>query len=467
MDVEDVATQLASCKLLEKVQESVCRQMADKTDDAEQLNMARMLNKLESINILLVGSTGYGKSALVRGLTGQNAEEGGVIPTTKGVTRYSHGTITFIDTKGFETYAHQEFDELDRILREANIKKKVHIAFVLQSAGSTIVASPLLKTMTLLLLYRIPFCSLVTRPYSGNNQTHGHLTEMKRLMCVAAKQVSRSLVPRNWFSCRSRRDGVVAADDEDEEDEDENQNQNQNQNQHDNNNKNKGLQQGSVPDKPPCFRVNSVPYRILDEATGRVEFERPAEGLADLVKFVVEDSTLKHDLGTFFLLSLKEDMTIFGKLGGHIRLKIAELLRWWSSSHKKQLAEWAVQHVSAEKSILSVDGQAWFLWQMLRVLKHLSDEKTKPPPAPPLPQPELQGQEAIDGVAPDGENDDDNLCPICNENQKNVGLVPCGHIFCGKCVSAVRNSDALYHQATTCPTFRRVIVNTVTIQAPS
>ncbi len=195
MDVKDIAKQLEDCDLLGKIQDGICSQLADETDEPEKLRTARLLNLMTTINVLLIGRTGYGKSALITALTGQEAKEGGVIPTTKCATRYSHGTITFIDTKGFEVYTDEEYKDLEDILRQEDVNLKVHVAFVLQSAGDPIVANPILRAMALLLRYRVPFCSLVTKPYSGNNRTQGHILEMKRLMAEAATKVAPSKIP--------------------------------------------------------------------------------------------------------------------------------------------------------------------------------------------------------------------------------------------------------------------------------
>ncbi len=131
--------------------------------------------------------------------------------------------------------------------------------------------------------------------------------------------------------------------------------------------------------------MNSVPFRVFLE-TGEIDYERPAQGLPELVKFVVEDSNLKEDLATFFLLSVKEDMSFLGRLGEHVRLKIAGVIRWWLSSDKADWKSWSLEHVPWEKRALAVRDSSWVHWQMLRLLRHVKgtfSNGSVPPTSPP------------------------------------------------------------------------------------
>lgn len=60
---------------------------------------------------------------------------------------------------------------------------------------------------------------------------------------------------------------------------------------------------------------------------------------------------------------------------------------------------------------------------------------------------------------------EDKTCPICLENMKNTALVPCGHVLCGSCVSALTGGAALGSdpQGTPCPICRKPAQSSVRI----
>ena len=46
-------------------------------------------------------------------------------------------------------------------------------------------------------------------------------------------------------------------------------------------------------------------------------------------------------------------------------------------------------------------------------------------------------------------------CGICNENEKDIALVPCGHVFCASCLD-----NTFYAE---CPVCRRAITSKLSI----
>ena len=50
----------------------------------------------------------------------------------------------------------------------------------------------------------------------------------------------------------------------------------------------------------------------------------------------------------------------------------------------------------------------------------------------------------------EGYGDDNSICPICMEKQRNIIFLPCKHLFCDSCTKIIKKGD--------CPICRRTIL---------
>ena len=100
----------------------------------------RQIDELQKANIMIVGGTGVGKSALVNYIFGENvAEEGAGKPITRGMIRYEPDNIpvVLIDTEGYEisengiddsNFRTKILPKIDEF-QNKDLKEQIHIAW--------------------------------------------------------------------------------------------------------------------------------------------------------------------------------------------------------------------------------------------------------------------------------------------------------------------------------------------------
>ncbi|NJL41811.1 MAG: GTPase domain-containing protein [Leptolyngbyaceae cyanobacterium SM1_4_3] len=134
------------------------------------------LNLIENtINVVVVGITGHGKSTLINAVLNVNASETGVgKPVTQEIFAYSvlENQLRLFDTKGFEVQTSKETVEtieafINERSRDADINKRMHCMWLCVSADSSRWEKVHQKFVSLCGELDIPCIVIVTQSYGG------------------------------------------------------------------------------------------------------------------------------------------------------------------------------------------------------------------------------------------------------------------------------------------------------------
>ena len=356
--------------LLRELKDRACQSLTNCASQGEKLCLSKMLAQFDHVRVLIVGASGAGKSSFVAGLTGHPIPIGHVFPTTPHSTGYVCGRITFIDVKGFEDWGPEEIVTWKRTLEEGKMEDKVHLAFVLHNAAHRCLPKQLTQIMTVLLQRRIPFCSVVTNPYSASSHVREIVCGLKKVMVGAAKTVPVDLIPSSWKTTTGATAGSLPPESQIGV-------------------KNNVTLMPSAPSadlsavpstahstvsdskresgqatttrdiilNPPVHEVNSTEFAIIDRRTGEVS-KYPPHGTDDLIRFVLNDCSLRGDLAACLLLSIRHDLSWWSRLMNSTHTSFAKLILKFVPEDRA---------AEVEMQLLHLDPNSFHFWQMLKI----------------------------------------------------------------------------------------------------
>ncbi len=136
----------------------------------------RIIERLEPVNIIVVGQTGVGKSTLINSIFDKDvAEASSGRPVTQKSTWYKSRKkkMNILDTKGIEAKNYNEtrqqlLDEVKKSRNSASLSEQIHLAWVCISTASDRLQDSDLEVMKILSEHHIPTIVVMTK-YAGED----------------------------------------------------------------------------------------------------------------------------------------------------------------------------------------------------------------------------------------------------------------------------------------------------------